>query len=282
MNMNIIDCLQLSKNICEHAAQHVIQLKKIGIIPGLAVVLVGQDFASEIYVRNKLLACKKAGIYSVEKYYSPDIKETELLTEIEILNQNPDIHGIIVQLPLPKHMDMYKITNAISVSKDVDGFHFINAGRVMMGNPYFKPCTPYGIMKILEYENIKLCGSDVTIVGSSNIVGKPIAMLLVQAGSTVTICNSRTKNLAEKTRQADILITATGKSRLINKFMIKPGAVVIDVGISRDTNGYLCGDVDFNSVKNIAGSITKVPGGVGPMTVAMLLINTVKAASISC
>ncbi|MDH0685286.1 bifunctional methylenetetrahydrofolate dehydrogenase/methenyltetrahydrofolate cyclohydrolase FolD [Achromobacter animicus] len=278
MTARIIDGAALSQRIREEVAQRVSALGEKGTRPGLAVVLVGADPASQVYVRNKVAACEKAGLHSVKEQYPAEMTEAELLARIDVLNQDPSIHGILVQLPLPKHMDAHKVIEAIAAEKDVDGFHISNAGLLMTGQPLFRPCTPYGVMKMLESEGVTLRGAEAVIVGASNIVGKPMAMLLLQAGATITICNSKTRDLAAQTRRADVLVVATGKPGMIDGSMIKPGAVVIDVGINRGADGKLCGDVDFASAKEVAGAITPVPGGVGPMTIAMLLVNTVEAA----
>ena len=278
MTARIIDGAALSLRIREEVAQRVATLAAKGTRPGLAVVLVGADPASQVYVRNKVAACEKAGLHSVKEQYPADMTEAELLARIAVLNQDPTIHGILVQLPLPKHMDAHKVIEAISAEKDVDGFHISNAGLLMTGQPLFRPCTPYGVMKMLESEGVTLRGAEAVIVGASNIVGKPMAMLLLAAGATITVCNSKTRDLAAQTRRADVLVVATGKPGMIDGSMIKPGAVVIDVGINRGEDGKLCGDVDFASAKEVAGAITPVPGGVGPMTIAMLLVNTVEAA----
>jgi methylenetetrahydrofolate dehydrogenase (NADP+)/methenyltetrahydrofolate cyclohydrolase len=278
MTARIIDGAALSLRIREEVAQRVAALAAKGARPGLAVVLVGADPASQVYVRNKVAACEKAGLHSVKEQYPAEMTEAELLARIAVLNQDPTIHGILVQLPLPKHMDSHKVIEAIAAEKDVDGFHISNAGLLMTGQPLFRPCTPYGVMKMLESEGVTLRGAEAVIVGASNIVGKPMAMLLLQAGATITICNSKTRDLAAQTRRADVLVVATGKPGMIDGSMIKPGAVVIDVGINRGDDGKLCGDVDFASAREVAGAITPVPGGVGPMTIAMLLVNTVEAA----
>jgi len=278
MTARVIDGAALSLRIREEVAQRVAVLAAKGTRPGLAVVLVGADPASQVYVRNKVAACEKAGLHSVKEQYPAEMTEAELLARIAVLNQDPTIHGILVQLPLPKHMDSHKVIEAIAAEKDVDGFHISNAGLLMTGQPLFRPCTPYGVMKMLESEGVTLRGAEAVIVGASNIVGKPMAMLLLQAGATITICNSKTRDLAAQTRRADVLVVATGKPGMIDGSMIKPGAVVIDVGINRGEDGKLCGDVDFASAKEVAGAITPVPGGVGPMTIAMLLVNTVEAA----
>ncbi|AGF48300.1 methylenetetrahydrofolate dehydrogenase (NADP+) [Candidatus Kinetoplastibacterium oncopeltii TCC290E] len=278
METKIIDGLALSKQIYDDLEKRIKKLKNIGITPGLAVILVGESSASQIYVRNKVKACEKIGIISRQENYQDNISESELLKHIYRLNKDNKINGILIQLPLPKHIDTHKVIEAIDHNKDVDGFNVLNAGLLMTGNPLFCPCTPYGIMKIINNENINIRGANAVIVGASNIVGKPIAMLLLQAGATVTICNSKTKDLESHTRKADILIVAVGKPKMINGSMIKPGSILIDVGINRSSENKICGDIDFTSVKSIAGSITPVPGGVGPMTIAMLLTNTVESA----
>ncbi|MDM7456515.1 MAG: bifunctional methylenetetrahydrofolate dehydrogenase/methenyltetrahydrofolate cyclohydrolase FolD, partial [Tepidimonas sp.] len=247
--------------------------------PGLAVILVGDDPASQVYVRNKVKACGEAGLHSVLETYPANLTEPELLARIAALNTDPAIHGILVQLPLPAHLNAQRVIEAIAPEKDVDGFHIANAGALLVGQPAFRPCTPYGCMKMLEHiGRTDLRGQHAVVVGRSNIVGKPMALLLLQAGATVTICHSGTADLAHHTRQADILVAAVGKPRMIGADMVKPGAVVLDVGINRLPDGKLCGDVDFDAVREVAGWITPVPGGVGPMTIAMLLLNTVEAA----
>jgi methylenetetrahydrofolate dehydrogenase (NADP+)/methenyltetrahydrofolate cyclohydrolase len=278
MTAKIIDGKALSEKVRAEVAQRVAALKARGVTPGLAVILVGDDPASQVYVRNKVNACEKAGLHSVKEQYRADMSEAELLARVDALNRDPSIHGILVQLPLPKHIDSHKVIEAIAPGKDVDGFHISNAGLLMTGQPLFRPCTPYGVMKMLEAEGVQPRGAEAVVVGASNIVGKPMAMLLLQAGATVTICNSKTRDLGAQTRRADVLVVATGKPRMVTGDMIKPGAVVIDVGINRGADGKLCGDVDFDSASKVAGAITPVPGGVGPMTIAMLLVNTVEAA----
>ncbi|QWF38453.1 bifunctional methylenetetrahydrofolate dehydrogenase/methenyltetrahydrofolate cyclohydrolase FolD [Bordetella hinzii] len=278
MTARIIDGGALSQRIREEVAQRVAALAAKGVRPGLAVVLVGEDPASQVYVRNKVAACEKAGLHSVKEQYPADLSEAELLARIDALNRDPSIHGILVQLPLPAHLDSHKVIEAIAPGKDVDGFHISNAGLLMTGQPLFRPCTPYGVMKMLEAEGVALRGAEAVVVGASNIVGKPMAMLLLAAGATVTLCNSKTRDLGAQTRRADVLVVATGRPRMVTGDMIKPGAVVIDVGINRGADGKLCGDVDFASAREVAGAITPVPGGVGPMTIAMLLVNTVEAA----
>ncbi|UOF93940.1 MAG: bifunctional methylenetetrahydrofolate dehydrogenase/methenyltetrahydrofolate cyclohydrolase [Bordetella sp.] len=280
MSSHIIDCLSLSENIRHKASDRVNKLiSSQNIRPCLVTILVGDNVASHVYVRNKINACKKVGINSIKEHYSSEISESFILNRIKLLNEDSNVHGILVQLPLPEHIDIHKVARAILPIKDVDGFNPINIGLLTKNQrPFFKPCTPYGIMKVFEHEKILLCGTNVVIVGTSNIVGRPLAMMLLNEGSTVVLCNSNTKNLGMITKYADILISATGKPDLINKCMIKPGVIIIDVGINRNHHGKLSGDVDFHSVKSIAGSITPVPGGVGLMTVTMLLINTIKAA----
>lgn len=281
MAAHIIDGKILSAKVRTEIAERVQRLKSRNITPGLVVVLVGEDPASQIYVRNKAAACEAAGMLSRIIPMGTDTAEDELLDVIDALNNDPAIHGILVQLPLPGHIDTGSVIEAISPDKDVDGFHVSNAGLLMTGRPRFRPCTPYGIMKMLESEGVALRGAEAVIVGASNIVGKPMAMLLLAAGATITICNTKTRDLAAQTRRADILVVATGKPGMITGDMIKPGAVVIDVGINRRADGKLTGDVDFESASQVASAITPVPGGVGPMTIAMLLVNTVEAAERS-
>lgn len=281
MTARIIDGKALSDTIKQEVAQRVVSLKSQDVTPGLAVVLVGEDPASTVYVRNKAAACEKAGLHSEVIRLPADITETALLDVVKGLNVNPAIHGILVQLPLPAHLDAAKVIETIAAEKDVDGFHISNAGLLMTGQPLFRPCTPYGVMKMLESENVTLRGAEAVVVGASNIVGKPMAMLLLAAGATVTICNSKTRDLAAQTRRADILVVATGRPNMIGGNMVKPGAVVIDVGINRLPDGRLTGDVDYDSARQVAAAITPVPGGVGPMTIAMLLVNTLEAAERS-
>ncbi|MFC3338963.1 bifunctional methylenetetrahydrofolate dehydrogenase/methenyltetrahydrofolate cyclohydrolase FolD [Paracandidimonas soli] len=277
MTAKRIDGKQLSDAIKADVAHRVAALKQSGIQPGLAVVLVGEDPASQVYVRNKAAACEKAGLHSEVLRLPADITEERLLRTVRELNLDNRIHGILVQLPLPPHLNSARVIETIAAEKDVDGFHISNAGLLMTGQPLFRPCTPYGVMKMLESENIPLRGAEAVIVGASNIVGKPMAMLLLAAGATVTICNSKTRDLAAQTRRADVLVVATGKPGIVTGDMIKPGATVIDVGINRLPDGKLAGDVDFDSASEVAGAITPVPGGVGPMTIAMLLVNTLEA-----
>jgi len=278
MTARIIDGKALSDSIKADVAQRVEALRGRGIVPGLAVVLVGGDPASQVYVRNKAAACEKAGLHSQVIRLDADITQQQLLDVVQQLNQDSAIHGILVQLPLPKHLDAAQVIEAIAADKDVDGFHVSNAGLLMTGRPLFQPCTPYGIMKMLESEGVDLWGAEAVVVGASNIVGKPMAMLMLAKGATVTLCNSKTRDLGAQTRRADVLVVATGKPDMITGDMIKPGAVVIDVGINRKADGKLTGDVEFASASKVAGAITPVPGGVGPMTIAMLLVNTIEAA----
>lgn len=278
MTANVIDGVKLAAVIREDVAKRAAALTKQGVKPGLAVILVGQDPASQVYVKNKVAACEKAGLHSVLEQYPADMTQEALLSRIQTLNADRTIHGILVQLPLPKHIDAHRVIETIAAEKDVDGFHVSNAGLLMTGTPLFRPCTPYGVMKMLESEQAALRGAVAVVVGASNIVGKPMAMLLQSAGATVTICNSKTRDLAWHTRNADIVVVATGKPGMVTGDMIKPGAIVIDVGINRGADGKLCGDVDYASAKEVAGAITPVPGGVGPMTIAMLLVNTIEAA----
>lgn len=278
MTAQIIDGNLLSRQLRTDVAKRAAALTKRGRQPGLAVILVGDSAASHVYVRNKIKACEDNGIHSVFEKYDAELSEAALLARIDALNSDPRIHGILVQLPLPPHIDAHKVIEAIAPEKDVDGFHVSNAGLLMTGQPLFRPCTPYGIMKMLESIHYPVRGAHAVVVGASNIVGKPQAMLLLQAGATVTICNSKTRDLGHHTRQADILVAATGKRNLITADMVKPGAVVIDVGMNRDDQGKLCGDVDFSNIKEVAGYVTPVPGGVGPMTITMLLVNTIEAA----
>ncbi|HET8597633.1 MAG TPA: bifunctional methylenetetrahydrofolate dehydrogenase/methenyltetrahydrofolate cyclohydrolase FolD [Castellaniella sp.] len=278
MSARLIDGKALSARVRADVARRVEALRPQGVTPGLAVVLVGEDPASQVYVRNKAAACEAAGMLSRVIPLGADTAEGELLDVIETLNQDPAIHGILVQLPLPGHIDTGLVIETISAAKDVDGFHVSNAGLLMTGRPLFRPCTPYGVMKMLESEDVPLRGAEAVIVGASNIVGKPMAMLLLAAGATVTLCNSKTRDLGAQTRRADVLVVATGKPGIVRGDMVKPGAVVIDVGINRLPSGKLTGDVDFDSAAQVAAAITPVPGGVGPMTIAMLLVNTLEAA----
>ena len=278
MTATIIDGTALSAEVRGQLAERAAALKTKGITPCLAAILVGEDPASAVYVRNKVAACEKAGMRSIKDVYAPDVDPAVVFARIAELNADPSVHGILVQLPLPKHFDSDAVLESISPEKDVDGFHAENVGALMQGNPRFIPCTPYGVMKMLESAKVPLKGAEVVIVGRSNIVGKPMAMLLLAKSCTVTICHSQSKDLAFHTRRADILVAAVGRAKIITGDMIKPGATVIDVGINRTAEGKLCGDVDFESAKEVAGAITPVPGGVGPMTITMLLANTLEAA----
>ena len=278
MPAQLLDGNLLSKKLRAEIAARAAILTAKGIRPGLAVIVIGDNPASQVYVRNKVKACEDVGFHSVLERYSAELGEEELLARIATLNADPAIHGILVQLPLPEHIAAERVLEAIAPEKDVDGFHVANAGALMVGKPEFKPCTPYGCMKILESIDYPIRGARAVIVGASNIVGKPMAMLLLQAGATVTICNSKTRDLAHHTKDADILVVATGKPHMVTGDMIKSGAVVIDVGINRLPDGKLCGDVDFDTAKYVAVWITPVPGGVGPMTITMLLMNTLEAA----
>ena len=279
MTAQLIDGNALSRQLRAEAAQRTAALKARGITPGLAVVLVGDNPASQVYVRNKVKACEDVGFHSVLEKYDATMSEAELLARVEALNNDPAIHGILVQLPLPKHIDDHKVIEAISPAKDVDGFHVASAGALMVGEVGFKACTPYGCMKMLESIGMQdLRGKHAVVIGRSNIVGKPMAMMLLAANATVTVCHSGTADLGAMTRQADIVVAAVGKRNMLTAEMVKPGAVVIDVGMNRNDEGKLCGDVDFDGVKQVAGHITPVPGGVGPMTITMLLVNTLEAA----
>ncbi|EWS63266.1 Bifunctional protein FolD protein [Hydrogenophaga sp. T4] len=253
-------------------------LKAKGITPGLAVILVGDDPASQVYVRNKVKACEDTGMHSVLEKYGADMSETHLLARIEALNNDPGIHGILVQMPLPKHLDPHKVIEAVSTTKDVDGYSVQSAGDLMTGLPGFRSCTPYGCMKMLESIHYDLKGKHAVVIGRSNTVGKPMAMMLLQKNATVTICHSGTKDLKAMTLQADVIVAAVGKRNVLTADMVKPGAVVLDVGMNRNDEGKLCGDVDFAGVKEVAGYITPVPGGVGPMTITMLMVNTLESA----
>ncbi len=279
MTATLIDGVALSKQVRADVAKRAAASTARGVKPGLAVVLVGDNSASAVYVRNKVKACEEAGLHSVLEKYEATLTEAELLARMEALNNDPTIHGILVQLPLPKHIDDHKVIEAISPEKDVDGFHVSSAGALMVGEPGFKACTPYGCMKMLESIGMKdLRGKHAVVIGRSNIVGKPMALMLLAANATVTICHSGTADLAAMTRQADVVVAAVGKINVLTADMVKPGAVVIDVGMNRNDAGKLCGDVDFEGVKEVAGFITPVPGGVGPMTITMLLVNTMESA----
>jgi methylenetetrahydrofolate dehydrogenase (NADP+) / methenyltetrahydrofolate cyclohydrolase len=278
MTAHLIDGTALAQKIRADIQQRATKLTAQGHPPGLAVVLVGDDPASQVYVRHKIKDCEAAGVQSTLARYAATASEAEVIAQVTRLNADPAVHGILVQLPLPAHIDTHRVLEAISPLKDVDGFHIASAGALMVGRPVFKSCTPYGCMKMLESIGCDPKGKHAVVIGRSNIVGKPMAMLLLQASATVTVCHSATPDLAAHTRQAEIVIAAVGKRHLLTADMVKPGAVVIDVGMNRDDAGKLCGDVDFDAVRQVASHITPVPGGVGPMTRAMLLTNTLEAA----
>ncbi len=278
MSAQIIDGKQIAASVRGEWKLRAEKLVQSGTTPGLAVIIVGDNPASSIYVRNKVKACSEIGIFSEVHSFTQDAQQQEVLDCIHALNENTHIHGILVQLPLPPHFENNRVITSIAVEKDVDGFHLYNIGALVTGNAHFLPCTPYGVMVMLERHQISIEGQHAVVVGRSNIVGKPMALMLLERGATVTVCTSRTRDLSQFTKQADILIVATGKPRLITAAMVKPGVTVIDVGINRSADGTLCGDVDFEPVKEIAGYITPVPGGVGPMTITMLLCNTILAA----
>ncbi len=278
MTAKIIDGKAIAKTVREEWKKRVEDLKKSGITPGLAVIIVGDNPASRVYVNNKIKACKEVGLHSEVHEMPNDTSEKVLLKQIRDLNNNFEIHGILVQLPLPDHIDDDKVLETISVNKDVDGFHLYNMGALVVGNTVFPPCTPYGIQCLLERINIPIEGQHAVVVGRSNIVGKPMALMLLQMNATVTICTSKTRDLENFTTLADILVVATGKPKMITANMVKKGATVIDVGINRLEDGRLVGDVDFDAVKEVAGYITPVPGGVGPMTITKLVVNTIQAA----
>ena len=281
MTARIMDGKALSQEVRAEWKLRVDALKARGITPGLAVIIVGEDAASKVYVANKVKACAELGLHSEHITLPADTPEATLLAKITALNVDSRIHGILVQLPVPKHIDSSKVLKAISPNKDVDGFHPMNVGALVTGNTGFPPCTPNGAMQLLQKYGIAIEGKHAVVVGRSNIVGKPMALMLLHKNATVTICTSRTENLAKYTHDADILVVATGKAKMISGDMVKPGAAVIDVGINRLPDGKLCGDVDFDSAKEVAGYITPVPGGVGPMTITMLIANTVQAAERS-
>lgn len=278
--MKLIDGKIISEHIKQQVIAQVNDVKAQGIEPCLAVIIVGDDFASRTYVNNKKKTCDYVGIKSLEYALPEATTQDELLELVEKLNADKSVHGILCQLPIPKHIDEKVILNAIAPEKDVDAFHPVNAGHIMIGDGALRPCTPAGIMEMLKYEGIDVAGKNCVVIGRSNIVGKPMAMLLINASGTVTVCNSKTQNLAEITKKADILVAAVGKAKFVTADMVKEGAVVIDVGMNRDEDGKRCGDVDFEAVKEKASHITPVPGGVGLMTVAMLMENTVTAAKM--
>ncbi|MDD5334814.1 MAG: bifunctional methylenetetrahydrofolate dehydrogenase/methenyltetrahydrofolate cyclohydrolase FolD [Rhodoferax sp.] len=274
----IIDGIALSAQLRADVGRRVLALKARGVTPGLAVILVGEDPASAVYVRNKVKGCADTGVRSVFEKYDASLSEAALLARIAALNADPTVHGILVQMPLPKHINPHKVIEAISVTKDVDGYATLSAGELMTGAPGFRPCTPYGCMKMIESTGTDLRGKHAVVIGRSNTVGKPMALLLLQANATVTICHSATQDMGHHTRQADVIVAAVGKRNVVTADMVKPGAIVIDVGMNRNDEGKLCGDVDFAGVKEVASFITPVPGGVGPMTITMLLVNTLEAA----
>jgi methylenetetrahydrofolate dehydrogenase (NADP+) / methenyltetrahydrofolate cyclohydrolase len=278
MTAQLIDGNALSKQLRASVALRAAALSARGTRPGLAVVLVGDDPASQVYVRNKVKACEDAGLHSVLERYPASLGEAELLARIEALNADATIHGILVQMPLPAHINPHRVIEAISARKDVDGYSTMSAGELMTQQPGFRPCTPYGCMKLIESTGVDLRGKHAVVIGRSNTVGKPMALLLLQANATVTICHSATPDLGVHTRAADIVVAAVGRRNTLRADMVKPGAIVIDVGINRNDEGKLCGDVDFAPVAEVAGAITPVPGGVGPMTITMLLMNTLEAA----
>ena len=274
----LIDGVALSRQLRGEVAREASALTQRGVRPGLAVILVGEDPASQVYVRNKIKACEEVGLHSVFEKYDATLSQADLLARIEALNTDNAIHGILVQMPLPKHIDPHRVIETIATAKDVDGFSTLSAGELMTGAPGFNPCTPYGCMKLIESTGIDLRGKHAVVIGRSNTVGKPMAVMLLQKNATVTICHSATQNLKSHTLQADVIVAAVGRRDVLTADMVKPGAVVIDVGMNRNDEGKLCGDVDFAGVRNVAGHITPVPGGDGPMTITMLLVNTLEAA----
>jgi methylenetetrahydrofolate dehydrogenase (NADP+)/methenyltetrahydrofolate cyclohydrolase len=278
MSALLIDGNALSHQMRADFAARTQSLIAQGVRPGLAVILVGENPASQVYVRNKVKACEQVGIHSLLEKYPQALSQADLLARVDALNNDPSIHGILVQLPLPAHIDAQKIIEAIAPSKDVDGFHVASAGALMTGLPAYWPCTPHGCMKMLESIGYKLKGKHAVVIGRSNIVGKPMALMLLQENATVTVCHSATVDLKHHCLQADVIVAAVGKRNVLTADMVKPGAVVLDVGMNRDDAGKLCGDVDFEAVKLVAGYITPVPGGVGPMTITMLLANTLDSA----
>ncbi len=281
MSARILDGNALSATVRARLAERARALAQEGVQPCLAVILVGENPASAVYVRNKVRACEAAGMRSLKFDYAPDVAPAAVFERIAALNADPSVHGILVQLPLPPQFDAEAVLESISPKKDVDGFHAVNTGRLVQGRPGFVPCTPLGVMEMLKSESVPLRGAEAVIVGRSNIVGKPMAMLLMQADATVTVCHSKTRDLAGHCRRADILVAAIGRPRFVTGDMVKPGAVVIDVGINRLPDGKLCGDVDFEAARAMASLITPVPGGVGPMTITMLLANTIESAARS-
>jgi methylenetetrahydrofolate dehydrogenase (NADP+)/methenyltetrahydrofolate cyclohydrolase len=279
MPAQILDGKSLAAALRAELKQRIEALVQRGVRPGLGVILAGDDAASRVYVRNKTLAAGEIGVRSQLHEFRQDVTESALLEKVHALNADGALHSILVQLPLPKHIDAVRVLEAVAPAKDVDGFHAANLGALLAGRPGVVPCTPAGVMRLIEHAGVPLAGRRAVVIGRSNIVGKPLALLLLQKDASVTICHSKSKNLGEITRQADLLVAAVGRAKLVTAPMVKPGACVIDVGVNRLADGKLAGDVDFEAVKQIAGWITPVPGGVGPMTVAMLLENCVRAAS---
>lgn len=278
MSARLIDGKAIAQDYRAELAVRVARLREAGVVPELAVVVVGDDPASQVYVRNKTFACEAIGMRSQTHKLAAETSQAQLIAFVERLNEDESVHGILVQMPLPKPLDKHAVIDAISPDKDVDGFNYLNVGKLAAGDPAFYPCTPWGIMKILEHESIPVEGAHAVVVGRSNIVGRPMVMMLLNEGATVTVCHSKTRDLAALTRQGDILIVAIGRPRMVTGDMVRPGAVVIDVGVNRLPDGTLAGDVDFDSAAKVASRITPVPGGVGPMTIAMLLANTVRSA----
>ena len=278
MTAQNIDGVALSKQLRAEVTQRTLALKVHGITPGLAVILVGEDPASQVYVRNKVKACEDSGLHSVLEKYEATLSQADLLARIAALNADKAIHGILVQMPLPKHIDPHAVIEAIAASKDVDGYSTLSAGELLTGAPGFNPCTPFGCMKLIESTGINLRGKHAVVIGRSNTVGKPMALMLLAAHATVTVCHSATDNIKAHTLQADVVVAAVGRRNVLTADMVKPGAIVIDVGMNRDDHGKLCGDVDFSAIKEVASYITPVPGGVGPMTITMLLVNTLNSA----
>ena len=279
MSAKILDGKSLAAQVRAEVKESVARLAQRGIRPGLAVILAGDDPASKVYVRNKTRACEEVGVRSQQIDYPASVTQEELMGRIRKLNVDPAVHGILVQLPLPKHIDSARVLEAVAPHKDVDGFHAENMGALLAGAPRVVPCTPAGVMRLLAHARVALAGQRAVVIGRSNIVGKPLALLLLQKDATVTICHSKTKDLEMIARQADILVAAIGRARFVTAQMVKPGACVVDVGVNRLADGSLAGDVDFAAVKDVAGWITPVPGGVGPMTIAMLLENCLHAAA---
>jgi methylenetetrahydrofolate dehydrogenase (NADP+) / methenyltetrahydrofolate cyclohydrolase len=279
MPARILDGKSLAARLRTEMKLRVDALVQRGVRPGLAVILAGDDDASRVYVRNKTLAAAEIGVHSELHEFKRDVAESVLLDKVNSLNRDPAVHGILVQLPLPKHIDAARVLESVVPAKDVDGFHEANLGALLAGRPRVVPCTPLGVMRLIEHAGVRLAGCHAVVIGRSNIVGKPVALLLLQKDATVTICHSRSSDLSQITRQADVLVAAVGRAKLVKPEMVKPGACVIDVGVNRLPDGKLAGDVDFDAVKEVAGWITPVPGGVGPMTIAMLLENCLRAAA---